>query len=213
MGLFSKLKSRAFVSRYRGKSDEELYAMYAQKGDQRAFETLLSRYGDKVYGYLLHYFGSPERAEDLTQEVFLRVVKSASSFRGESSFSTFLFRIMRNLCIDTLRTGKGRKAEQSLDDCDTMGNGERSKHEVVEDRKAGEAPRAVMMAEAMEALEAALLELPEEQREVFLLREIEGLRFKEIAEVLEVNENTVKSRMRYALKFLRERLRRYQEKS
>lgn len=209
MGLFSKLRAGSFVSRYGRRSDEELYTMYARLGDHRAFEALLARYGDKVYGYFLRFFGDKNRAEDLAQETFLRLVRTSGSFRGDSKFSTYLFRIVRNLCIDTLRGGKNQKKQASIEDCGEQA-GRVSRHEPVGSSH-NDTSRASQTREALQALEEALAKLPQEQREVFLLREVQGLKFKEIAEVVGANENTVKSRMRYALEFLRQHLEEYVE--
>jgi len=199
-GLFSKRNPGASVHSIGGLSDEELYRRFAD-GDERAFEVLLDRHGGRVLGYMHRFFGDYELACDLTQDVFLRVISAAPDFRGNCSFLTFLFRVIRNLCIDVMRSRRSRPdaGAASLDDDDC---GERPLSEVVP----GNSPRGedrTFSQELSVAVEAALGRLPAEQREVFLMREVEGLKFSQIAEILGVNENTVKSRMHYALTSLR----------
>ncbi len=185
-------------------ADEELYRQFAE-GDERAFAVLLDRYGNRVLGYLTRFFGDREMATDLTQDVFLRVIQAADDFRGQSSFATFVFRIVRNLCIDVMRARAARPDAGALPLDGDGGDDSRPLSEVV----AGPSPEGdarTFSNELSTALEAGLVKLPAEQREVFLMREVEGLRFGEIADVLGVNENTVKSRMHYAVTSLRESL-------
>ncbi len=187
-----------------GLSDEDLYRRFAQ-GEERAFEILLNRHGDQVFGYLVRFFGDREAARDLVQEVFMRVITGASSFRGECSFRTFLFRVVRNLCIDVMRS-RAARPEAGAASLDAVSDPEdRPLSEIVPGREPDGAHRGLSR-ELSAALEEALARLPAEQREVFLMREAQGLKFAEIAEVLGVNENTVKSRMHYAVQSLRKAL-------
>ncbi len=185
-------------------SDEELLAAF-QQGDAGAFERLLRRHRGPLFTFLLRMLGDRERAEDLAQEAWLRVVKGAAAWDARARFKSWLYAIARNLCFDQSRRDRFRRTE-SLDaaaaDGDEQGQpmGER-----IPSSEAGP-DRAAQSAELKPLLVKALLALPEEQREVFVLREQSGLGFKEIAELLGVNENTVKSRMRYALEGLRRRL-------
>lgn len=193
-------------------ADEDLYRRYAE-GDDRAFAVLLDRWGGRVVGYLTRYFGDRDMAEDLTQEVFLKVIAAAADFRGESSFRTFLFRIVRNLCIDVVRARSVRPdlAAASLDGTAGDDPDGRLLAEVLPgDSPAGD--QRTLSGELSEAFLRGLTALPEEQREVFLMREVEGLKFREIADVLRVNENTVKSRMHYAVLGLREALDGFRER-
>jgi len=206
LSLFGKRKSAASVYPEGCRSDEALYARFAE-GDERAFNVLLDRHGDRVLGYLTRFFGDREMATDLTQEAFLKLVSAAQDFRGQCSFSTFLFRIVRNLAIDVMRSRASRpdSGAASLDQSrDEDGEGP-----TLGETVAGSAPSGelrTLSGELSAALSAALVQLPPEQREVFLMREVEDLKFGEIAEVLRVNENTVKSRMHYAVMSLRQAL-------
>lgn len=187
--------SEALMVRFRG-------------GDVRAFEVLLQRHRNPVFEFILRSVGhhNPTHAEDLTQETFLRVVKQASTYEQRAKFTTWLYTLARNLCIDAARRRKHRKA-QSLDTADDEG------HSLL-DRTASRDPavdRQAIGGELRQRLTRAIESLPEDQREVFLLREEADLSFKEIADIVGVSENTVKSRMRYALEKLRESLDEFQD--
>ncbi len=189
-------------------SDEGLMLRY-QKGDVRAFEILLGRHRRPVFNFILRYVGEPAQAEDLLQEVFLRVIKGAESYQKQAKLTTWLYTIARNLCVDASRRGKHRKA-YSLDvpmDTDAGKDGA-TLLDVVADKAPG-TDRKVMSKELHGRLHAAIGSLSEDQREVFLMREFLDMPFREIAEVVGCPENTVKSRMRYALEKLREELEEY----
>jgi len=202
----------AYVHSGDSRTDEELYRRYAE-GDERAFRVLLDRHGGSVLGYLTRFLGDREMATDLTQDVFLKVVTAAGDFRGESSFRTFLFRIVRNLCIDALRS-RNRRPEaraKSLDGPAGKDGDDRTLGEVVSGHAMTGAQRT-LSGELSKALESGLVRLTDEQREVFLMREVEGLRFPEIAGILGLNENTVKSRMLHAVRSLRQSLAGFRER-
>ncbi len=183
-------------------TDEKLMLAY-KAGDARAFEQLVLRHRGSVFNFLLRMTGQRQRAEDLLQETWLKVVRSAGSWEPKAKFTTWVFTIARNLTTDSMRRESYRKAE-SLDASDKDGD-ERSLGERMASPDA--APdRQAHAAAVRPSLERALAALPAEQREVFLLRECHGVAFKEIAEVTGVPENTVKSRMRYALEGLRKQL-------
>ena len=137
-------------------------------------------------------------------------MQKAAEFKHEARFSTWLYTIARNLCIDQLRKLKHRRhasLEQSGDDAGDVGLHER----LADPGPSADAERSAVGAEVVAAITAALDALPDEQREVFLLREIAQLPFKEIARVTNTGENTVKSRMRYALDRLQHALEQFEE--
>ncbi len=183
------------------RTDEELLAAY-QQGDAGAFELLLRRHRAPLFTFLLRMLGDREKAEDLAQETFLRIVKGAQAWEQRARFQTWLFTIARNLCFDQSRRDRFRKAD-SLDE--TGPDDEPAKIDLVPSREI-DPSRGAESARLRPVLQRALLALPAEQREVFILREQAGVPFKEIAELVGVNENTVKSRMRYALEGLRKAL-------
>jgi RNA polymerase sigma-70 factor, ECF subfamily len=185
----------------REKTDEELLAEF-QQGDAAAFERLLRRHRRPLYTFFVRMLGDRARAEDLAQETFLRIVKGSAQWEHRARFQTWLYTIARNLCVDASRRDRFRRSE-SLD----VQDGEEGRPLV--DSVPSEVPspdRAAASAQLRPMLQRALLSLPPEQREVFVLREQAGIAFKEIAELVGVNENTVKSRMRYALLGLRKAL-------
>jgi len=182
-----------------------------QRGDRRAFAELVKRHQRSLYNFVLRQTRSQPAAEDITQEAFLRVVQRASEFKHEARFTTWLFTIARNLCVDHARKGKLRR-HPSLDGPAADGEGSRPMLEVVADtRPEATVDRAAEWSSMRRSIVTAVESLPDEQREVFLLREVANLPFKEIADVTGAAENTVKSRMRYALERLRAALAEFEE--
>lgn len=182
-----------------------------QQGEVAAFAVLLERHRRPVFAFLLRQVGNRAAAEDLLQETFLRLVHHADSYRPEAKLTTWLYTIARNLCADHGRRGKLRLVT-SLDqpllrngaaDGPTLGDAQTNGAPDVE--------RLAISRELGERLQRALEAMNPEQREVFLLREVSGLSFREIAEVVAAPENTVKSRMRYALEHLRGELEEYRD--
>jgi RNA polymerase sigma-70 factor (ECF subfamily) len=188
-------------------SDEALIARFTA-GDALAFEEVLRRYERPMYNYLLRSCRDPHAAADLLQEVFLRVVERSASFEGKSKFSTWLYTIARNLCIDASRK-MGFRRHRSLDAPGTADD-----PTPLVERSASGGPgqdRAAVSQRLRGEIARAVEALPEEQREVFLLREVQHLPFREIADIVGVPENTVKSRMRYALERLQAALCDYED--
>lgn len=185
-------------------ADEELFERF-RRGERAAFEVLLRRHRAPLFTFVLRTLGTGDRAraEDLVQDTFVRVIKGAGEWQQRARFSTWLFTIARNLCLDSMRREKHRRAE-SLDQPAGDEDG-RALGDAIEGTEAGPERRAEA-SRLRPVLEAALAGLPPEQREVFVLRESAGVPFKEIGELTGVSENTVKSRMRYALEALRKAL-------
>ncbi|MGA7743325.1 MAG: RNA polymerase sigma factor [Polyangia bacterium] len=185
-------------------TDEALMAAY-QKGDVAAFSELLERHEKRLWNFLRRFVRDKATAEDLLQEVFLRVVKSAAQWQPSAKVSTWLFTIARNLCTDQARRAEFRQAE-SLDQA-KAGEGDSGLRRI--DRIAalsGNAETEAMGHEIASLVDRAVDELPVDQREVFLMREVMDMSFAEIAAQVGASEPTVKSRMRYALQRLRSML-------
>lgn len=181
-----------------------------RQGDAEAFNVLLRRHQRPVFNFLVRQLGDRVMAEDLLQETFLRVIRGAASYKREAKFTTWLYTIARNLCIDTARRAKHRRAASLEQPIGKKDNGSRTLKDVVADEGPG-VDRQVTSQRLQERITEAVRSLSDEQREVFLMREKQNLPFKEIAEIIGVSENTVKSRMRYALDHLRKMLEDYRE--
>jgi RNA polymerase sigma-70 factor (ECF subfamily) len=185
-----------------GLTDEEAMRKF-QKGDEGSFDLLLGRHGSGVLRFIIRMTGAERsQAEDLLQEIFMKVIERRRNYDPDQKFSTWLYSIARNHCIDFLRTESYRRhssldAPLSMEEeggavvIDLVRSGDRDQEE-----------RAFDL-EVKELIDIGVRGLKEEFREVFLLREVEGLSFEEIAVVTDSPLGTVKSRLRYAYKGLR----------
>jgi RNA polymerase sigma-70 factor, ECF subfamily len=157
-------------------------------GDESAWETLVRNHTRRVFALCYRFTGKEAEAQDLTQEVFLRVFRSLKTYRsGEGAFATWLARLSRNLLIDNYRRTKQDRSTESIEEQLPM----------IEERAATSARPEGMLAgrEASEVLQAALKRLSPDLREVVILRDLQEMEYREIAEVLKVPEGTVKSRL------------------
>ena len=186
------------------RTDEVLMASF-RDGEVRAFDVLVVRHRRGLFNFLLRSVQNRSRAEELLQEVFLRVVRSKDRYERTAKLTTWLYTIARNLCVDESRRAKFRRTV-SLDaprrgaEEDSPAMVETVPADQVATDEAAAAPQ--IRARVAKAIEG----LPEDQREVFLMRQMSGLSFKEIGDIVGAPENTVKSRMRYALEKLRQEL-------
>lgn len=191
-------------------TDEVLMTRY-QSGDRSAFALIVRRHKAPVYNFILRQIRQSTVAEDLTQDVFVRVIQNATEFRHSSRFSTWVYTIARNICIDHLRKMSLRRhpsldqPTQDAEDGPTLGERTRDTHH------AAEVDRAAIGKELGVHIQRAVEGLPDDQREVFLLREVGNVPFKDIADMVGVSENTIKSRMRYALERLQKALVEYED--
>ncbi len=180
-------------------TDNELYDLFL-KGRQEVMGIIVKRNSPKLFGFLFRMVPDRSVCEEMVQETFLKMVRQRPDFSSGTKVSTYLFSVARNLAIDEIRKRRLRK-HISLD----QSTPEESRRGL-QDRLTDGAPPVDCQAEnrqLREKIERALENLPSEQREVFCLREMEGLGFAQIAEITGCSENTVKSRMRYALEKLR----------
>ncbi|WP_283115397.1 sigma-70 family RNA polymerase sigma factor [Intestinimonas timonensis] len=171
----------------------------AKKGDETAFEVLVTDNEKRIYNLCRRLTGNPEDAAELTQEAFLNAWRGLSRFQGESSFSTWLYRLASNACIDFLRKEKRRQnlsMTVSLDDEE-----EARQVELPDERYAPE--RELERTEVRQAVAAGLERLTPDHRQVLVMREINGLSYAEIGAVLGLEEGTVKSRIARARNALR----------
>ena len=182
-----------------GPTDEELVEEF-QRGDPYAFDVLVGRWERKIQGAVYRIMGPEEDARDLCQETFLKAYRALATFKKEARFSSWLYQIALNVCRDRLRRRKSRP-QVSLDEL--MEGGEIA--------PAGRGPSPLDLIEARDlsrVVAAAVDSLPQEQREVIVLKEYEGLTFLEIAQALDVPISTVKTRLYRGLGLLRQRLER-----
>jgi len=179
-------------------TDDEL-VQRAQEDDYGSFEELVRRYEKKIYGHTIRMLGNPEDAEDVLQETFLNAFRALRSFRGDSSFSTWIYRIATNNALMKIRKS-GRTYTQVEEEIPPP--------EMMRDRPYSwfeRNPReAFQEKELMDALNRAVNDLPEKYRAIFLLRDVEGFSTQRAAEVLEISESAAKSRLHRARMYLRE---------
>jgi RNA polymerase sigma-70 factor (ECF subfamily) len=170
-----------------------------QQGDSQAFRQVFILYKDRVYALCRHMAGNAEDAEDLTQETFVSAFQSIGNFRAESTFGTWLYRIASNRCLNRLR--QNRSESHSVDVL----------NETVPPAFALSPEERIVRKELNCRIEAAVASLPEALRLVFVLGTIEGLRYKEIADIANISEEAVKMRIHRARKQVRDRIQKYLE--
>jgi RNA polymerase sigma-70 factor, ECF subfamily len=172
------------------RAEDSALAAACQAGDLRAYEQLFAQQGTRMKNLARNLLGNPLDAEDAVQETFLKIQRSIGGFRGQSSFVTWTFRILVNTCHDARRK-RTRKKEVAHEDLGTPDA------PPVEPRAPGSHPSLKL------ALERALAELTQHQRDVFLLYEVEGFKHSQIAETLEITEAASKNTLFQAKKNLR----------
>lgn len=195
-------------------NDEDARLMFAvQAGDPMAFEELMARNQTRVRSFLLRFVGSPQLAEDLAQEVFLRVFKHRASYRQEAKFTTWLYRVAHNVAFNALRA-KGRRPEALFSGVSSSNVGSTTsvgfENSIME--KTGSTPtRRLAKVELQQIVRAAVDALPPRQRETILLSRFEGLSYQEIADVMNMSPQAVKSLVCRAKMKLKEALESYVE--
>ena len=182
-------------------SDEDL-VLAVQAGDTASLGELVARWQQPLYRFVTRLVARPEDAHDVCQETFVRILRNASGYRRGARFSTWMYQIALNLCRDHVR----RRRRWSL--ILSESHGSQDPPTPAADIPRYDPARAVETRELAEAVGRALGQIPPEQREVVVLKEFEGLKFREIAEILDCPESTVKSRMYYGLSGLRDALAR-----
>jgi RNA polymerase sigma-70 factor (ECF subfamily) len=178
-----------------------------REGQTAAFEELVERYQQRLVAILQHIIGDPEEAEDLAQEVFLRVYRSRQKYHGRAKFSTWLFTIANNLAMNSLRTRR-RKPVIPLNLRDSGPLGPRPAEQLVKDR-AGQPMQHLQQVELSQIVQQALAGLNERQRMAVVLNKFEDMGYAEIAEVMGLTSKAVKSLLSRARDNLRIALQDY----
>lgn len=187
--------------------EERALVARSQRGDLRAFNTLVERHQASAYALALRMLGDPDSAADVTQDAFFSAWRAIGTFRG-SSFRSWLLRIVSNGCFDVFRM-RGRRPTTSLEtllegDADEAGTAPNDAHMPAAMIDATWDPeRAALRAEVVETIEQALLQLPPEQRLALILSDVQGLPYDEVAQIMDTPLGTVKSRIARARGHLR----------
>lgn len=164
------------MDEYQGSQDEDLIRAYAQEQDRQALDALVRRHQTRVYGLAYRILGNREDALDATQEAFLTLFRKASSFKGKSAFTTWMYRVVVNASYDVSR--RSHRREEPVVEVDP-----------------GHQPDSTEEVEGRLWLQQALSFLPADQRTAVVLRDVHGLSYDEIAEVTKTRIGTVKSRI------------------
>lgn len=186
-------------------STETEFIERLKAGDADAFDTLANRYASDIYGLLYRLTQDTEEASDLTQETFLSALKAISRFRGEADLKTWLFRIAINESRNRFRWWKRRRRDVTISLDVTLGTGDTPLSETFSSN-APSPEESALRVEREKLLRDALNELPDIFREAVVLCDIEGFTYEEIAQTLEVNIGTIKSRIARGRDELRRKL-------
>ena len=200
---------RAVVSAHSNaahRTDESLFIDKLRAGDAVALETLIDRYSGDIYALLFRLTENTEDASDLTQDTFLRVLRSIKSFRGDSELKTWLFRIAINESRNRFRWWKRRRRDVTISLDMNIGDSDTTLVEMLADRSISPEESALSR-EREYAIKAALIDIPDVYREAIVLSDIEGLSYEETAAALGVGIGTVKSRISRGREELRRRLK------
>ncbi len=195
--LISSDKSNPYLS------DPDVRLMLEfQEGNKASFEDLMRKYFPRLVNFIYRYVGSREMAEDLTQEVFIRVYKSVANYKPQSKFQTWVFTIARNLSLNQLKRNKHKAV--SLDATFSSDEGELKRQ--VEDTRSESPDEDILRRERSAVVKSAISDLPENQRVAVLLRRYEQFSYAEIADTMNVSVKAVKSLLSRAKESLRVKL-------
>lgn len=185
--------------------DDSVLVRQSQNGDTVAMERLILKYQNRIYNVILKMCGNQDDAAELTQETFVKVIESIDKFKGRSRFYTWLFRIAVNLTLNYCQRS-ARTATRSLDADERVADGtaQQMLKDFLSDDRAADPASVAQNRELCDLAKQSLLGLDEPQRAVVVLRDIEGMNYAEIADVLNIELGTVRSRLSRARSHLRE---------
>ncbi|OGE19955.1 MAG: hypothetical protein A2V51_00510 [Candidatus Dadabacteria bacterium RBG_19FT_COMBO_40_33] len=190
-------------------TDEKLIELFISSKDERAFEEIVNRYADKIYRLAFKITRDYYSAEEILQEVFLTLINKIDTFRGESKFSSWLYRVTANAAYMHLRAQKKYENDVSLEDYVPYDENGTLMGRIKAKDWSDKPDKALLSEEAMEIIEKAVNELPEPYRVVFHLRDVEGFSNQEVSEVLGLSVPALKSRLHRARLYLRDKLSDY----
>lgn len=182
--------------------DDAVLIARSKQGDREAFNLLVDRYSTQIYNFAYRMTNKHEDAQDIYQDAFIHAFKGIKNFRADSQFSTWLYRIVRNVFLDEQKRRRSRPAVSLEENIETEDGS--IAREVEDDAPSPE--EVVQQNERRRLVQAAIAQLPERQREILTLYDLQGLSYEEIASTLEINVGTVKSRLNRARRSLRDRL-------
>ena len=187
--------------------DDSVLVQRSQSGDTAAMERLILKYQNRIFNVVMKMCGNTDDAAELTQETFVKVIESIDKFKGRSSFYTWLFRIAVNLTLNYCQRN-AKMATRSLDAEETESDGQTGQglKEFLRDDSAIDPAVLAQRRELCDLAMQAMLRLEEPQRAVMVLRDIEGMNYTQIADVLNIELGTVRSRLSRARGHLRELL-------
>jgi RNA polymerase sigma-70 factor (ECF subfamily) len=174
--------------------EEEALVKRARRGDLAAYDELVRRYQERIYGTIYHMTANHEDANDLAQESFIKAFHALKSFKGGSSFYTWLYRIAVNKTINFLKQRKNR-IHMSLNDLDMNAEHDPDLMALISEKTP---QRDISLSELQEKLNEAMLKLSEPHRVVVIMHDVQGMPHDEIAKVMDCNIGTVRSRLFYA---------------
>lgn len=180
----------------------------SRKGDDEAFSALVARYQGKVYSIALGMTKNREDAMDITQDAFVKVHRYLENFQGNSSFYTWLYRIVVNLCIDHIRR-EGRRANSDFDEKTNYAGVIQEGTDIFSHRMDSNPSKVLGRKELAARIQEAVNELPEYHRAVIIMREIEGLSYEEMSKTMKVSKGTIMSRLHHARQKLKKSLEPY----
>lgn len=181
------------------KLDENKLLERAKHGNERAFEGLVRLYEARVFSYAMTLLGNRQDAEEVTQDVFVKIWRTLARFRGDCSFSSWVMRITKNTATDALRARREPTVSLTAED----ENGEEREMDLVDEDPASNPSAAFERDERIKLVRRAIGELPHDQREILTLRDLYGYRYEEIAHILQLEDGTVRSRLSRARQHLK----------
>lgn len=195
------------------KTDEAIVEQYRQTGDMNSFKSLVRRYQNRIYNACYRMLGNKEEAEEVVQDTFLKIHQGIDKFRSEATFAAWAFRIAHNLCVDILRV-RHRKRGLKLMPFNTshavLEDGDLDMSQVQQLADTGAEPGMRLdLIEESKVLESSLANIPDSQRIVLVLFDIEGFSYQQIADIVGTSVGTVRSRLHYGRIKLKELLEPY----